>query len=86
MIQDFTADSGDLIRRKIRHLYLADNIRFHFDRVDGLGDYFEIEIVLKDESEINAGVVTAKEWMNRLGIEDRDMIRCTYEDMLAIQQ
>lgn len=45
-----------------------------FYRVEELGAFFEIEIVLKNESEISAGITTAKKWMNRLDIEDRDIL------------
>ncbi len=69
--------------RKERKLYLIDGTRFHFDRVDGLGDFLEIEIVLQDESEINAGIAEARRWMETLGITEEMMIRSTYEDMLT---
>ncbi len=71
------------IVRKKRKLYLVDGTRFHFDCVEGLGDFLEVEIVLQNEDEIGTGLAEARRWMETLGINEDMMIRSTYEDMLT---
>lgn len=68
--------------RKQRRLYLVGRTRIHLDRVEGLGDFMELEVVLTaaDESP-EQGRREAELLMKRLGIEASALIECAYVDL-----
>jgi predicted adenylyl cyclase CyaB len=68
--------------RKRRQLYRVGQTRIHLDRVEGLGDFVELEVVLRPDQDESEGVVVAKENMSRLGIAPDQLIRCAYIDLL----
>ena len=68
--------------RKHRTLYLAGRSRIHLDRVDGLGDFVEIEVVLGDGDDAEGGVREARELMARLGIDGSRLVAGAYVDLL----
>src|ERR1700722_19885799 len=43
------------IVRKRRILYLVGPTRIHLDRVEGLGDFLELEVVLQDDQTVDDG-------------------------------
>ena len=69
--------------RKHRTLYLAGRSRIHLDRVEGLGDFVEIEVVLGDGDDVDGGVREARDLMARLGIDDSRLVAGAYVDLLA---
>ena len=72
--------SGRVVKR--RTLYLAGRTRIHLDRVDGLGDFVELEVVLGDDEPVEAGVREAHALMERLGIEPGQLVEGAYVDLL----
>jgi predicted adenylyl cyclase CyaB len=68
--------------RKRRILYLAGRTRIHLDRVEGLGDFLELEVVLVDGEPVEAGVREAQVLMARLGIDTSQLIERAYVDLL----
>jgi predicted adenylyl cyclase CyaB len=69
--------------RKQRELYRVGQTRIHLDRVDGLGEFLELEFVMqKDQTDID-GIKTLEELMYKLGIEKKDLINCAYIDLLS---
>ena len=54
--------------RKHRTLFLAGRTRIHLDRVEGLGDFLELEVVLRENEASDAGVREAHELMAALGL------------------
>lgn len=74
--------------RKRRTLYLAGRTRIHLDRVEGLGEFVELEVVLGDDEPDEAGVAEAHALMARLGIEPEQLVEGAYVDLLraAAQQ
>ena len=68
--------------RKQRLFYLAGKTRIHLDRVEGLGDFLEFEVVLDIEDTPADGERIATELMQTLGIEETDLVEGAYIDLL----
>jgi len=67
---------------KERTLIRRGRTRIHLDRVTGLGDFVELEVVLTaDESEAD-GRAVALELMARLEIDERDLMEQAYIDQM----
>ena len=69
--------------RKHRTLFLAGRTRIHLDRVEGLGDFLELEVVLADGEPAEGGIGEAHELMAKLGVEAAQLIEGAYVDLLA---
>lgn len=69
--------------RKQRTLYLVGRTRVHLDRVDGLGDFVELEVVLSDDENADDGFSEAHALMRTLGIDAAQLIDVAYVDLLA---
>jgi adenylate cyclase len=68
--------------RKLRTLLLAGRTRIHLDRVEGLGDFMELEVVLADGEPMQDGVAEAHALMAKLGIGADQLIDVAYLDLL----
>lgn len=68
--------------RKQRTLYLAGRTRIHVDRVEGLGDFLELEVVLAEHEPVEAGVREAEQIVAALGIAEADLLEGAYLDLL----
>ena len=68
--------------KKTRYLYLVRQTRIHLDDVDGLGQFMELEVVLKDGQNNTEGEEIAERLMTSLGVERSDLIEGAYMDML----
>jgi predicted adenylyl cyclase CyaB len=73
--------SGRVVKQ--RTLYLIGRTRVHLDRVEGLGHFLELEVVLEDDEAPEAGVREAHLLMSRLAVEPSDLIETAYVDLLA---
>jgi predicted adenylyl cyclase CyaB len=69
--------------RKQRWLLLAGQTRIHLDRVDGLGEFIELEVVLRDDQNEADGVRIADQLMHELGLAQAERIAGAYLDLLA---
>jgi predicted adenylyl cyclase CyaB len=70
--------------RKQRDLYLAGQTRIHFDDVEGLGQFIELEVVLQDAQSPDEGVRIAQDLMAALEIQPADLIEGAYADLLGL--
>lgn len=68
--------------KKSRTLFLCGRTRIHFDEVEGLGRFIELEVCLREGEEPGAGRAEAAELMRRLGIKEADLIEGAYGDLL----
>jgi predicted adenylyl cyclase CyaB len=68
--------------RKHRTLYLIGRTRVHLDRVEGLGDFIELEVVLEEKEPKESGVLVANELLGKLGISPDHLIEGAYVDLL----
>jgi len=69
--------------RKQRWLLLVGPTRVHLDRVEGLGDFIELEVVLRDGQPDAEGVATAERLMTELGLAGAERLAGAYLDLLA---
>jgi predicted adenylyl cyclase CyaB len=68
---------------KQRVLYLAGRTRIHIDRVEGLGDFLELEVVLRDGESLAEGEAEAARLMQQLQVPDSARLARAYLDLLA---
>jgi predicted adenylyl cyclase CyaB len=68
--------------RKTRTLYLVGQTRIHLDEVEGLGEFMELEVVLRPGQPDAEGQAIARDLMGRLGVVDNDLLDCAYMDLL----
>lgn len=72
--------------RKTRMVYWAGRTRIHLDVVQDLGNFLELEVVLKDQEHFDDGEREAGELMNRLGIGEEALVPDAYMDLLLRRQ
>jgi adenylate cyclase class IV len=68
--------------RKTRLLLMAGQTRIHLDRVQGLGDFIELEVVLRDGQDASEGEAIAERLLARLGVEPSQRVAGAYVDLL----
>lgn len=71
---------GRVLKR--RTLYLIGRTRVHLDRVEHLGDFLELEVVLADDEDVGIGEAEAESLMRQLGIAPDQTIANAYLDLL----
>jgi predicted adenylyl cyclase CyaB len=71
--------------RKVRTLYLAGQTRIHIDQVEGLGDFLELEVVLRDGQTEDDGKRIAADLFTKLGITQQSLVAEAYIDLLTRQ-
>ncbi len=73
-----------VIVKKRREIYYIDNVKFHIDQIEGLGDFVEIEAGNKSK---DVPIEVLREqcdfYMNAFDIRDEDLIDVSYSDMLG---
>ena len=63
-------------------VYLVGRTRIHFDEVESLGKFIELEVVLRDGEDAASGSAIAEDLMTKLGINKSDLIEQAYVDLL----
>jgi predicted adenylyl cyclase CyaB len=66
---------------KVRHLLLLGRTRIHLDRVEGLGDFLELEVVLAEGDAIADGESEAEHILAQLGLGQQPRIAGSYVDL-----
>ncbi|XP_045781646.1 uncharacterized protein LOC123878495 [Maniola jurtina] len=67
---------------KERRLYMVGQTRIHIDKVQDLGNFMELEVVLRPEQSLQDGQDIARDLQTKLGVKDEDLIQCAYVDLL----
>ncbi|MBL4673935.1 MAG: class IV adenylate cyclase [Arenicella sp.] len=67
---------------KVRSLYMVGRTRLHFDAVENLGDFIELEVVLDEHDSVQGGEAEAEALMRKLNIQASDLIDVAYVDLL----
>jgi adenylate cyclase len=73
-------EAGRVIKR--RTLYLVDRTRVHLDRVEGLGEFLELEVVMREGESVESGVAVAEQLLALLGIDASQLVTGAYVDLL----
>jgi predicted adenylyl cyclase CyaB len=68
--------------QKARTLYLAGRTRIHLDRVEDLGTFVELEVVLAEGEHLDSGIAEAENVMALLGIGRDQLVEHAYVDLL----
>jgi predicted adenylyl cyclase CyaB len=68
--------------RKRRVLFWVGRTRIHLDTVEGLGEFLELEVVLRDDEPTEQGVAEARRIMAELGVGPQQLIQGAYVDHL----
>jgi len=68
--------------RKQRLLFRVGQTRIHLDRVENLGDFVELEVVLRPGQTEKEGVAIAEDLLSRLEISPEQFVRRAYIDLL----
>lgn len=71
--------------RKRRWLLLRGQTRMHLDRVEGLGDFVELEVVLHDGQGDEEGRAIAEALMAALGLQQAPRVGGAYVELLPAQ-
>lgn len=78
-----TALGVKVVVDKRRRIYFIDNVKFHFDRVEGLGTFVEVEAIDRDGT---IGLPTLQQqcaqYAALLGVEPDDFVAESYSDLL----
>jgi len=74
-------DGGRVVKQ--RWLLLVGATRIHLDRVHGLGDFLELEVVLRDEQTAAEGERIAQDLLAALGVDASQLVTGAYRDLLA---
>jgi adenylate cyclase len=67
---------------KHRTLFMIGRTRVHLDRVAGLGDFLELEVMLGEGEAEASGTREAQELMQRLGVDSAACVAGAYVDLL----
>jgi predicted adenylyl cyclase CyaB len=69
--------------RKTRTVYFVGQTRIHIDQVEGLGNFLELEVVLRPGQTEAEGEAIAKGLLSEFRIEEQQLVGCAYVDLLA---
>jgi predicted adenylyl cyclase CyaB len=68
---------------KKRKIYFVDNVKFHFDVVEGLGTFLEVEAIdITGELTLEYLKSQCEYYKDFFGLQDTDMIEGSYSDMV----
>ncbi|WP_147820802.1 class IV adenylate cyclase [Salidesulfovibrio onnuriiensis] len=68
---------------KEREIYFIGNVKFHIDRVEGLGRFIEIEAMGEDASELERLHAQCSQWLELFGVEPGQLEPKSYSDLLV---
>lgn len=68
--------------KKTRILYRVGQTRVHIDQVEGLGDFLELEVVLRANQTDSEGRLIAERLLHEFGIDKAQLVAQAYLDLL----
>jgi adenylate cyclase class IV len=75
---------GEVNKHRTLFLTGQGQTRIHIDQVKGLEPelFIELEVVLRDDQTPEQGQIIAKDLCQKIGIEEKNHIKCAYMDLL----
>lgn len=67
---------------KLREIYFIGNVKFHLDRVTGLGEFIEIEAIGDSAAEREALRAQCDHYLALLGVKSTELVDRSYSDLL----
>lgn len=72
---------------KLRRIYFIDNVKFHFDEVQGLGKFIEVEAIDESgETDLHKIQEQCNYYASLFEIKPEDYIAVSYSDLILEQQ
>ena len=71
-----------VVVKKTREIYFIGNIKFHIDRVVGLGSFVEVEAMRKARQSESDLLKQCRSYIKMFNIRNKDLISGSYSDML----
>jgi len=71
--------------RKRREVTIVENTRIHLDRVEDLGTFLELEVMVPQGGSLEQAEATTHALMATLGIQAEDLVEGAYIDLLDRQ-
>ena len=68
--------------QKLRWLLMVGRTRIHIDQVEGLGDFLELEVVLRDDEALDNGQAEAQRLLTALQVQPEQLQTGAYLDLL----
>jgi predicted adenylyl cyclase CyaB len=68
--------------RKTRYLYMVGQTRIHLDDVEGLGQFMELEVVMRQGQSDAEGQAIAEDLMRRLEVREEALLEGAYMDLI----
>jgi len=76
-----------VVVEKTRRIYFIENVKFHFDKVEGLGTFIEVEAIDKTgEIGLEELQRQCRHYADYLNIEPEDFISRSYSDLILEMQ
>ena len=72
-----------VIVNKVRKIYFVDNVKFHFDKVEGLGEFLEVEAI-DDSSKFSSEELKGQcnKYFQYFELDKDQLIDLSYSDLL----
>jgi predicted adenylyl cyclase CyaB len=80
LLQQAHGETGRVRKRRV--LFLVGRTRIHLDTVAGLGEFLELEVVLREGESADEGVAEAERIMAELGVGASQLLQGAYVDHL----
>ena len=72
-----------VVVEKVRRIYFIENVKFHFDRVKGLGTFIEVEAIDETGSiGLEKLKIQCNHYASYFSLKDEDYLDKSYSDML----
>lgn len=72
-----------IVVKKSRKIYFIDNVKFHFDTLDNLGTFVEVEAIADEQhATLESIQEQANYYKDFLGIREEDFVAVSYSDLM----